>query len=293
MLKFIEKEKIKIDEEFKIRTEANKSLANSIRKFGIIQPLIVSENNLLIDGFSRFELTEEKTVPAIREKDLKKAFIKSITVNMANNPYSEMEKAKAVKIAFEKLKMDKEEIVKELNPILKFSKKISVVNDCISVFSLNPKLLKLLQKKKAPLSFALYLLKETEKEQIFLADFFEQKKLSLSIMIKTYDLLYYIRKRENKKFSEIVNQCEKEENILNCLEEKRFPKYFALKKEIEKALKNYSPYIQFQKDFESSSFFLSAKLKTENDAKKLSELLDKASKDKELWKALKKVTGND
>lgn len=45
-----------------------KSLENSIRKFGVIEPIIIDQNNIIVDGEHRFRISEKvgrKTIPAI------------------------------------------------------------------------------------------------------------------------------------------------------------------------------------------------------------------------------------
>ena len=292
MIQYIEKSKIKIDENLKIRSELNTSIAKSVRNEGVIYPLIVLKDFTLIDGFSRFTFATEGNLPVLIERDGKKAFLKSVEINMLLNPYSEFEKAKVVKCAINYFGFSEKDIVKEVNPLLKFGKKVSVIYDCLNIFNLEKSLFNLLERKKSPVSFALSLLKETEENQKLLAKVFEEKRLSLSRMQIAYDLMFYIRKRNSLEFKEIIAKCS-EGDFIQCLEKLRFPQYIALKNELNKILSKYSGAINFPKDMEAGYFSFFTKIGDKKDIDKAIEILKLIENDKEVWEFLRKIKGND
>ncbi len=292
MIQYIEKSKIKIDENLKIRSEFNTSIAMSVRKDGIFYPLIVLKDFTLIDGFSRYAFTQEIKLPVLIERDGKKAFLKSVEINMLSNPYTEFEKARVIKCAINYLGFSEKDIIKEINPLLKFGKKVSVIYDCLDIFNLEQSLFNLLERKKSPVSFALSLLKETEEDQKLLAEVFEEKRLSLSRMQIAYDLMFYIRKRNSIEFNEIVEKCN-DGDFIQCLEKLRFPQYTALKNELNKILSKYSGAINFPKDLEAGYFSFFAKIKEKEDIDKIRKLLNLIENDRDIWKFLREIKGND
>ncbi|BBB32662.1 hypothetical protein TTHT_1128 [Thermotomaculum hydrothermale] len=256
MIQYIEKDRIVINEKFRIRSELNNSIAKSVREFGIVSPVILLNDFTLIDGFSRLNFSKEDKIPAIIEEDSKKAFLKSVELNMLVNPYSEFEKARVIKFAVEYFNFSEEFIVKKLNPVLKFAKKVSVVYDCFKIFDLDKELFSLLESKKSPISFALSLSREDKENQVFLAKVFKEKRLSFSRMQIAYDLMFYIRKRDSIDFKEIAKKC-KEEDFVLCLERIRSPKYSEFKDELNEILSKYKGYLNFPKDMEAGFFSFS------------------------------------
>ncbi len=292
MIQYIEKSRIKIENKFRVRSELNSSIAGSIRKNGILSPVIVLEDLTLLDGFSRFNYSPDGNLPVIVKKNRKEAFFLSVELNMLSNPYSEFEKARAIKIAFEEFKIEKEEIVKRLNPLLKFSKKISIVEDCLSIFKLEHTLFLLLESKKSPISFALRLLKESDQDQKFLADFFKSKRLSLSKMQIVYDLVYYIRKRDSLNFRQIIEKC-KDTDVVSCLKKLRYPGFVRLKEELNEILTKYKGSLSFPEDLEAGYFYFSGKISSKQDIEQIEKLLQSLKTDKDVWNFLKKVRGDD
>ncbi len=292
MIQYIEKSRIKIENKFRVRSGLNSSIASSIRKNGILSPVIVLEDLTLLDGFSRFNYFPDGKLPVIVKNDRKEAFFLSIELNMLSNPYSEFEKARAIKIAFEEFKIEKEEIVKRLNPLLKFSKKISIVEDCLNIFNLDETLFALIESKKSPISFALRLLKENVEDQRFLADLFKSKRLSLSRMQIVYDLMYYIRKRDSLNFRQIIEKC-KDADMVSCLNELRFPGFVQLKEELNGILKKYKGNLSFPEDLEAGYYNFYARISSKQDIDNVEEILEKLKNDKEAWNFLKKVRGDD
>ncbi len=292
MIQYIEKAKIKTDYNLKIRNEFNTSIAKSIREDGVLSPLILLADFTLIDGFSRFNFSKAEKLPAVVLEDRKKAFFTSVQLNMLSNPYSEFEKARAVKLAVEYFKIKEEIVVKELNPLLKFSKKLSVLKDCLNIFKLDKGLFNLLESKKSPISFALLLTREDRADQKLLADFFKEKRFSLSRMQIAYDLMYYIRKRESLDFAKIIEKCQNED-FFSCLERLRFPKFTELKGDLNSILSRYPGYINFPRDFEAGFLSFSVKIKGKDDVEKAQQVLKSIKNDNEIWDFLRKIKGND
>lgn len=58
----------------KIHTQKQvQMVANSIQKFGIIQPIVINKNNIIVSGHCRYEagkLLRLKTFPCVRKEDL-------------------------------------------------------------------------------------------------------------------------------------------------------------------------------------------------------------------------------
>ncbi len=292
MIEYIEKSKIKVDDRLRIRSELNTLIAKSVRKNGVVSPVVVLKDLTLVDGFSRFNFSLDDKMPAIVKENERDAFFLSIELNMLSNPYSEFEKARAIKLAFEKFKIEKEEIVKRLNPLLKFSKKISIVEDCLEVFKLEKSLFSLLEVRRSPVSFALRLLKEDREEQKFLADLFKSKRLSLSRMQIVYDLMYYIRKRDSLNFRQIVEKC-KDTDVVSCLKKLRYPGFVRLKEELNEILTKYRGSLSFPEDLEAGYFYFSGKISSKQDIERIEKTLQNLKADKDVWDFLKSVRGDD
>ena len=292
MIRFLKKKEIKQNPNLRVRSEYSKEIAKSVREDGIFTPLIVDKNLVLYDGYSRLFFSKQEEIPAIVFESEREAFLKSVSFNMLAKRYSEFEKARVVKIAVDFLGFPEREVVEKINPVLKFSKKVSVVEECLSIFNLEKSLFDLLEEKKSPIRVAVSFLREDKQNQSFLAKIFSEKRLSLSQIQIVYDLMFYIRKREKLNFEEIHEKCG-EEDFISCLKKMRFPSYSVFSEKLKGIIADYSGFLHFPEDFEATDFSFRAKVKNPSDIEKIEKILEKIGQDKKIWDFLKKVRADD
>jgi len=282
-IEMLKKTQIEIDEKYNVRKfEPTKQLTNSLKN-GIITPVIVvkeEDSFVLIDGFRRVQLSNSDDIDVYIFNDLKKCFLKSIEVNSAIFPYSEIEKAYVLNTALNFCGFTKEEVIKEIHPLLGLGKKIEVLNLFLSVLTLEKRLFNFLLSKKAPVSLFAQFLSETDENQLALCKFFEEKRLSVSQLKKTYDLIFYIRKRENVELSSILKDVETKTDFENCLVKRRFPEFSQLKSKIVDLIKDYKGNLSFPEDLEETHVSFTARLRDLKDIEKAVLLLEKLKKDK-------------
>jgi hypothetical protein len=285
------REQILVNEKFNIRLyDLPKQLKLSIET-EVINPLIVCKQEcgfLLLDGFRRYFHSKSKDFSVTVFDNLKDAFLKSVELNMLTNPYTEIEKAKAVFVAVNYCQFSKEEVLTKLNRLLGLAKKMEVVNQYLEIFKIEQSLFNFLTAKKAPVALFSLFLRETEEDCKLLTDLFESNRLSVSQIRKIYDLMFYIRKREAVSFSDILKNI-KDGELEKQLTKRRFPIFFNLKQELGTLLKNYKGFLSFPSDFEDTKLTFSAKLGTVNDINKAIEALEKLKKDKLFSEFMKKL----
>ena len=149
--------------------EALEELADSIREYGLIQPIIVSEKEgyySIIAGERRWracKLAGLEEIPAIvREDDEKKNKEISLIENMQREDLNPVEKAMGIKTLIDNYGMSQEEVAKKLG------KSRSTIANSIRVLNLEPRVLEFAKQGKISEAHCKLLLAITDPEKQYL-----------------------------------------------------------------------------------------------------------------------------
>jgi len=224
-------------------------LASSIKKHGIIQPLVVSERPEggyeLIAGERRFKASQKnglKKVPAIVKKIGEKEKIEwALIENIQRDDLNAIEEAEAYQRLMNKFSYNQEEIA------LQVGKSRSTIANTLRLLELSSRLKKMVKENKISEGHARALLGlESENEREFLADEIFNKKLSVRETEKRVQKI-------NQPNSERRLKAQKDPNVVEL--ESKVSEVLGTKVNIKKSKKGGQFILQYYSDEEFNSLF--------------------------------------
>lgn len=139
---------------FRLRP-ADESLTASIRRRGILLPLIVTPSHTVIAGHRRLAAAQELALKEIEvlQLDSEPAPQDALLMALLSNwqqPFSEIEKANVIAAAKRKFQFQDIEVFEEIFPALKLNPDKGIYEEALEVTALVPELLSLIADEKMP-----------------------------------------------------------------------------------------------------------------------------------------------
>jgi len=282
--------------EWQVRSgDADRYLVQSIRQSGILQPLVVlkTDRHFLVDGFRRIALTADDDVVPVRIYDQAyDAFQASLLANMSVDPYTEMEKARAVLLVRDVTSAPEHRLLKEIMPAVGMRGTMEVLSRIQSFGNLTEAMRTLLTYKSAPLMFAEQVSRESAMDQDTLARWCVDRRLSLSRLMEAFDLLFYIRKRSGGTIDRMLGSLPDSDPI-PALRRRRFPQISKRNEQVQTIARKHGGKLHFPPDFAGGAPRFEVLIQSREDVAEAIAALQDIQDDDQLFTLISELRGDD
>lgn len=227
-----------------------KELEASLEALGILTPLLLRHDHVLLSGYRRLDFAQKKGIAKLPVRllpKLSRAELLRIAVReqAITSPLSPLEKISLFVAVAEDCR-DEERI--DLLPEIGFPKDAKLPSLFRQVLDLSQELKVLLHQKRCSFYALVPFLHLDPPSQEILASWLEQKRLTLSLFQELSRLLYEVSLLEGKSPQEVLNEEEKRPSgaqrvgtLRQSLRARRYPQTEARRRRCEQALAKLSP----------------------------------------------------
>lgn len=194
----------------------NEALLASIKKRGVLQPLIVTPGLDVISGHRRLAVVRELSLKQIEVLELasepspQEAFLMSILSNW-HQPFSELERANIISAAKRKFQFQDSEIFEEIFPALKMNPDKGIYEEALEITALAPELLDLVAADKMPFRGARILASFSPEDQRAFAIIAREAAFTTNQLLKAGEWLFDLLKMKRVSLAAFLKENSFEE----------------------------------------------------------------------------------